>query len=170
VIGVLERIQGTEMKKTEERRDLVAALLGEQTTLSLATTGADGEPWVAPLFYLVDKDLALYWLSSASSLHSLNLERTPRAAATVYANAENWKEIRGVQMRGLVSKVTEPKRRRALIKAYGERFKLGAAFRLAIRQSVLYEFRPEFLRYIDNSRGFGYKLELRRGPEGFVDG
>jgi uncharacterized protein YhbP (UPF0306 family) len=158
------------MKQTEEQLELVTALLGEQTTLSLATTGPDGEAWVTPLFYLVDivdKDPTLYWLSSGSSLHTLNLERTPRAAATVYASTENWKEIRGAQMRGLVNKVTEPRRRRALIRAYSERFKLGAVFRLAIRRSVLYEFQPEFFRYIDNAKGFGYKFELWRGPEGW---
>jgi uncharacterized protein YhbP (UPF0306 family) len=187
-------MQGTAMKGTREQLELVAALLGEQTTLSLATTGEDGEAWVAPLFYIANilgEGPSLYWLSSQSSLHSLNLLRTPRAAATVYRNAGNSKEIRGVQMRGLVvggvqtvdivhskeirgvqmrgpvSRVIEPERRRALIKTYCERFKLGTIFRLAISQSALYAFQPDFFRYIDNSKSFGYKFELRRGPEGW---
>jgi uncharacterized protein YhbP (UPF0306 family) len=158
------------MKGTREQLELVAALLGEQTTLSLATTGEDGEAWVAPLFYIANilgEGPSLYWLSSQSSLHSLNLLRTPRAAATVYRNAGNSKEIRGVQMRGPVSRVIEPERRRALIKTYCERFKLGTVFRLAICQSALYAFQPDFFRYIDNSISFGYKFELRRGPEGW---
>ncbi len=105
------------MKEPSRQLELIAALLREQTTLSLATAGQDGQACVAPLFYIVDKELSLYWLSSESSLHSLNLDRTPRAAATVYSGTEDWREICGVQMRGAVSKVTDPKRRATLIRA-----------------------------------------------------
>jgi len=148
------------MRGARKQLELVAALLGEETTLSLATIGEDGHACVAPLFYIVDENLSLYWLSSESSLHSLNLSRTPRAAATVYRNVESWRKIRGVQMRGTVSKVTDPKRRAALLKSYCERFKLGRVPRLALRLSTLYSFQPDFIRYIDNARGFGYKFEL----------
>jgi uncharacterized protein YhbP (UPF0306 family) len=155
------------MRGARKQFDLVAALLGEETTLSLATTGVDGQACVAPLFYIVDENLSLYWLSSESSLHSLNLVANPRATATVYRSVENWKKIRGVQLRGTVSKVTEPKRRAALLKSYCERFKLGRVPRLALRLSTLYSFQPDFIRYIDNARGFGHKFELTRGPEGW---
>jgi hypothetical protein len=155
------------MTEARKQLELVAALLNEETTLSLATTGKGGQACVAPLFYIVDKELSLYWLSSESSLHSLNLAATPRAAATVYRGVDSWKKIRGVQLRGTVNKVTEPERRAALVKAYCERFKLGRVPRLAILQSSLYALQPDFLRYVDNARGFGYKFELTRGPEGW---
>jgi hypothetical protein len=155
------------MKGMREQLELVAALLREQTTLSLATTSERGGPCVAPLFYIVDEELSLYWLSSESSLHSLNLTGTPRAAATVYRSAKSWREIRGVQLRGSVSRVTEPERRRVLVEAYCERFKLGRVFRMAIRLSTLYHLHPDFFRYIDNASGFGYKFELTRQPEGW---
>jgi hypothetical protein len=156
------------MKRPQEQLDLVAALLGKETTLSLATVCEDGEPSVAPLFYIADRELSLFWLSSESSQHSLNLKRTPRAAVTVHSSAESWKQIRGVQMRGSVSKITEPKRRAAQIEAYCERFKLGRGFRLVLRKSALYEFKPEFFRYLDNAQGFGFKSELTRQPEGWT--
>ena len=155
------------MKGTARQLKLIAALLREETTLSLATCSESGEASVAPLFYLADEELSFYWFSSESSLHSLNLKRTPRAAATVYRNAKSWREICGVQLRGVVSKVTEPERRATLVKAYCERFKLGRVFRLALHASVLYSLRPEFFRYIDNARGLGYKFELTRQPEGW---
>jgi hypothetical protein len=153
------------MRGARKQLELVAALLGEEATLSLATTDEDGQACVAPLFYIADENLSLYWLSSRSSLHSLNLARTPRAAATVYLSVENWRQICGVQMRGTVSKVTDPKRRGALLKSYCERFKLGRALRPALRLSTLYSFQPDFIRYINNARGFGFKFELTRGPE-----
>jgi uncharacterized protein YhbP (UPF0306 family) len=155
------------MKPRRKQLELVARLLRQQTTLTLATTGEDGAACATPLFYLADEELSLYWLSSASSQHSLNLKRMPQAAAAVYGNAASWREIRGVQMRGAVSIVAEPERRQLLVKAYCERFKLGVLFRPAIRRSALYMFQPEFFRYIDNGRGLGAKFELVRLPEGW---
>jgi len=155
------------MKPRRKQLELVARLLRQQTTLTLATTGEDGAACATPLFYLADEELSLYWLSSASSQHSLNLKRMPQAAAAVYGNAASWREIRGVQMRGAVSIVAEPERRQLLVKAYCERFKLGVLFRPAIRRSALHMFQPEFFRYIDNGRGLGAKFELVRLPEGW---
>jgi uncharacterized protein YhbP (UPF0306 family) len=154
---------GLSMGKLEKQREMVAALLRGQTTLSLATTGSDGEACVAPLFYIADEELTLYWLSAKSSAHSINLTRTPRAAAAVYRDTADWKKICGVQVQGTTSMIVEPERRRALVAAYCERFKLGSIFRVAIRRSALYAFQPEVLRYIDNAKRFGYKFELRRG-------
>lgn len=159
---------GLSMRKVQKQWEAAAALLREQSTLSLATTGADGEACVAPLFYIADEELSLYWLSSASSLHSLNLIRTPRAAATVYRETSKWKEICGVQMRGTTSRVEDRVRRRALIEAYCERFKLGSILRVAIQRSVLYAFEPQFLRYIDNTKAFGRTFELTRRAEGWA--
>lgn len=140
------------MSDSPKELELAAALLREQNTLALATTDDTGEACIAPLFYIADEGLSLFWLSSRASLHSVNLIRTPRAAATVFRHADNWKEIRGVQMRGSVTVITDRKRRREVIKTYCQRFKLKSVFRGTIRQCALFEFRPEFIRYIDNSQ------------------
>lgn len=155
------------MNNALKKLELVAALLRDETALSLATTGENREASVAPLFYIAGDDLSLYWLSSESSLHSLNLTKQPRVAATVYRHAASWREICGVQMRGSAGIVDDPERRHALIAAYCERFKLGRVLQLAARQSDLYVFKPVFFRYIDNARGFGHKFELTHRPEGW---
>ena len=115
---------------------------------------------MAPLFYIADEELSLFWLSSEASLHSGNLRRRPRAAITIYRPAVNWKDIRGVQMRGSVTVITDPKLRRAVVKTYCQRFQLKAIFRLAISRCALYKFKPDFIRYIDNSESFAAKVEL----------
>jgi uncharacterized protein YhbP (UPF0306 family) len=146
----------------DRRKELetIAALLREESTLALATTDEQGQPCVAPLFYIADEELTLFWLSSRTSLHSRNLKRAPMAAAAIYRHTENWKEIRGVQLRGPVTVVTGKERRRALIAAYCERFQLGVLFKTAISRCSLYALRPVFFRYIDNSRVFGHKFEI----------
>jgi len=147
---------GGAMKHTQ----LVARLLQAQSTLALATTCADGTPQIAPLFYLAGEALQLYWFSSAASRHSRNLKRNPAAAVTVYWPTGQWREIRGVQMRGGVSVVSEPARRSAIAAAYSARFQLGPAFRAVQARSRLYEFQPSWIRYLDNSIRFGYRFEF----------
>jgi uncharacterized protein YhbP (UPF0306 family) len=141
-------------------QQLVAALLNSQTTLSLATSAEDGSPHIAPLFYLAGEAFHLYWLSSATSLHSRNLKRSPAAAVAVYSPATEWKEIRGVQMRGAVSVVHARVERRQIVEAYAARFHLGPLFRARIARSRLYRFQPEWIRYLDNTTRFGCKFEF----------
>ncbi len=140
--------------------ETIRAFLATQTTLALATAGRGGTPHTAPLFYLLDESLSLCWFSSRSSAHSRNLRLHPAAAVTVFAPAERWEDIRGVQMRGTVSVVTGHARR-SIAQAYLERFLLGAEFEPVMARSGLYAFRPSWARYIDNSMGFGYKFELK---------
>ena len=145
--------------------EIVGRLLKGQSTLALASTGADGSPQVAPLFYLCEDDLRLYWFSSTSSDHSKNVERNSAAAVTVYLPTEQWQEIRGVQMRGRVSVVTDDERRRSIQKLYTERFQLGMVFEVLIARTSLYVFEPAWVRYIDNSKHVGYKVERQLGAE-----
>ena len=56
--------------------------------------------------------------------------------------------------------VVAGRRRRAIAEAYVERFRLGTLFQAAMVRSRLFVFHPRWVRYIDNSRGFGFKFEL----------
>ena len=128
---------------------LVASLLKGQSTLALATTAEDGLPRVAPLFYVSDDNLRLYWFSSPSSEHSLNVARDNAAAVTVFRSTDEWKEIWGVQMRGTVGMVSDIERRGSIQKEYAGRFNLGTLFDAQIASSALYVFEPTWLRSID---------------------
>jgi uncharacterized protein YhbP (UPF0306 family) len=140
--------------------DPLRQLLLEESTLALATVDPDGAPAIAPLFYLADAELLrLYWLSSPSSRHSRNLGVQSEAAVTVFHPTSDWRSIRGAQMTGPVE-IVRGARRKELLALYAERFALRASFRLAIRRSSLYEFRPRRVRYLDNSVRFGYKTDF----------
>ncbi|MBZ5582642.1 MAG: pyridoxamine 5'-phosphate oxidase family protein [Acidobacteriia bacterium] len=139
-------------------RETIRAFLATGNTLALATVGRDGTPHTTPLFYLLDEDLRLCWFSSRSSAHSRNLRLNPAAAVTVFRPAELWQDIRGVQMRGTVVTVTG-QARRGITPIYAERFHLGPDFEPVIARSGLYAFDPSWVRYIDNSKGFGYRFE-----------
>jgi uncharacterized protein YhbP (UPF0306 family) len=143
--------------------DSIARLLRSASTLALATSDASGKPYVAPLFYLADGDLRLYWFSSPSSRHSRNLKANAAAAVTVYRSTRDWKNIRGVQMRGEATVVRDRERRRGVAQSYAERFHLGSMFDAAMARSSLYQFLPVWVRYIDNSVRFGYRFEAAVG-------
>jgi uncharacterized protein YhbP (UPF0306 family) len=143
------------------RRD-VFELVAAQSTLSLATCDRDGTPRVAPLFYFADEELRCYWFSSGRSAHSKNVKREPRAAVTIYAATDRWQEIRGVQMRGTVRAVADRTLRREVAARYVKRFRLGKTFAAAMAGSRLYGFEPSWIRYLDNTRGFGYRCTVRR--------
>jgi uncharacterized protein YhbP (UPF0306 family) len=151
----------------DERRRLeqIAALLRSESTISLATTDACGEPRSTPLFYLADDRLCLYWFSSSASAHSRNVKRNAAAAASIYRPTGDWKEILGLQIKGRVAVVKDRVLRKAITETYAERFQLGKLFRAAIARSSLYVLRPAWFRYVDNGRHFGYKFEVELKEE-----
>jgi uncharacterized protein YhbP (UPF0306 family) len=147
-------------KHMKSKLDRIRALLHSQTTLVLATAGEDSLPRSTPLFFIADDDLRLYWLSSRSSLHSRNCARNPEVSIAISKDAQRWQQIQGVQMQGSVSIVTDRSLRNEIASAYSARFQLGNLFAFTIRHSSLYCFTPSWVRYLDNSRRFGYKFEL----------
>lgn len=143
----------------DAKKAIVRDFLHAQSTLVLSTVGEQGIAHSTPLFYVVADNLRLYWVSSDSSAHCNHIRTHPQAGVSVHNATSNWREIVGVQMRGLVL-VASPDEREPILKRYEERFKIGALFSVALSTSTLYAFRPAWVRYIDNSQGFGYKFEF----------
>ncbi len=144
----------------EAELELLRQFLAEHTTMTLSTVCEDGSGYVSPLFFYFDSACSLYWFSDADSRHSLNLERDSRVAVAIYEEVEGWREIHGVQMFGTAFSVDDRELRRTITRHYIERFHLGNIFRVALKASTLYCFRPSRVRYMDNRRGFGYKREI----------
>ncbi len=141
-------------------RDIIQAFLESQSTLALATVNAAGQAEVAPLFYVSDEALNLYWLSSESSRHSVNLSAHPHVAATVYPMAWNWNDIRGVQIEGEAQAVRDEFLRERVLQRYLAKFLLPASFDTQIAVTTLYVLKPTWLRWLDNGVGFGFKEEI----------
>lgn len=138
---------------------IVADFLRAHSTFTLATLSDDGTPHSTPLFYIANENLELYWLSSGASGHSMHLAVRSNVSAAIYSETDEWEKIRGVQLWGTAGVVQESNLRKEIVKAYTERFHLGTIFRLAIVACNLYCFTPTRVRYLDNSKHFGYKRE-----------
>lgn len=143
-----------------ENRETVRAFLETQSTLALATVDEAGNPQAAPLFYVSDDDLNLYWLSSPTSRHSLNLAANKQVAATIYPAVWEWTEIRGLQIEGEAGIVRNNAHREAILTRYRHKFNLTPDLNTIIEQSTLYSLRPTWVRWLDNGVSFGFKAEI----------
>jgi uncharacterized protein YhbP (UPF0306 family) len=139
----------------------IRAFLESQSTLALATVDAAGNPQVAPLFYVSDDALNLYWLSSADSRHSVNLTTNARVAATIYPVAWHWTEIRGLQIEGAAHPIMDETARQEILALYYQKFDLPPGFESVITDSLLYVLKPTWVQWLNNSVRFGYKSDIR---------
>jgi len=148
--------------------DVLGAFLAAQNTLTLATTNADGSPHACDLFY-VHADDAYYFLSDPTTRHIQNLTREPRVSATIHGASQGWQDIRGIQIVGDAARVDARAERARAFAQYLAKYvfvremlpnieMLGRAHEI-FGVIDLYKLTPRWLRWIDNTRGFGYKEE-----------
>lgn len=133
-----------------------------QSTLVLATAGADGKAQGAPLFYLPEEGMRLFWLSSPKSRHSRAIAVDPQVALSIHGQTWRWDEIRGAQFEGTVGIVDDPAERDRLLARYRERFSLDDSFGQRMAASHLYRFRPRWVRYLENGAGGLFRWEFDR--------
>jgi PPOX class probable F420-dependent enzyme len=86
--------------------DEVRAFLAEQRVVTVATTGPNGRPHLAPLWFVVEGDELLAWTYRASQ-KAVNLRRRPEATLQLEAG-ETYDQLRGVTMECDVDLVDEP--------------------------------------------------------------
>ncbi|MGB5732843.1 MAG: pyridoxamine 5'-phosphate oxidase family protein [Thiohalocapsa sp.] len=152
-------------------RSAIRELLATHGTLTLATCGPDG-PWAAAVFFASDDAFNLYFVSDTRTRHGRDLAVNGRAAGTVHPDCSDWGEVCGLQMEGTVS-ILDGSARQAALECYLAKFPRVRSLdeqprdddeaRIAsrLRQATLFQLMPERIRLIDNSRGFGFKAELR---------
>ncbi|MBB6428368.1 pyridoxamine 5'-phosphate oxidase family protein [Algisphaera agarilytica] len=133
-------------------------------TASLATFGSDGQPHAANLQYAHDANWCLHWISSTDSKHSQHLIENPRAAVTIYAHQDVPELIHGLQIHGTVDLAISHGQAEwnHVWELYTGKFEFVNSMpqlRSAAEQQSFYRFRPTWLRWIDNRKGFGWKVE-----------
>lgn len=145
-------------------RERVQAYLAAHHVMTLATAGDDG-PWAAALFYVHD-GCALYFLSAPGSRHCRVIARSPRVSVTVQEDYSDWREIKGVQLEGIATRLSgeEEQRARGLYEAKFPFLRRLADVPVAIVEAMLevgwYKVAPERAYFIDNSVAFGHRDEI----------
>lgn len=144
-----------------------AQYLQRHHVMTLATCGERG-PWAAAVFY-VNVGPTLYFLSSPSSRHCLDLAHDPRCAATVQDDTGDWTQIKGIQLEGTAVELHGSEAQLAR-QRYGEKFPLvaqtdrtPAPIAAALAKVSWYRLQLARLHFIDNSRGFGHRDTIDLG-------
>ncbi len=132
-------------------------------TLALATTDDEGRPYAANVNFVADDDLNFYFLSDADSAHSLHIVRRPRIAACGYPTFRLLKSIKGFQLRGECKQCPQVQWGEHWERFCGK-FPYAIPFRQLARRQSFYCITPTWLRLIDNSVRFGFKLETDWPP------
>lgn len=158
----------------EDFERTVKAFMDQFTTMTLACSMND-QPWAAPVYY-ARRNYDLIFFSSPTSRHSKAFSENPRASAAVYGTYSDWKSIKGLQMEGVVEGIQSPLAVAKALASYVKRHPfvkellkdprtLAGELIGKTSRVQLYMFRPQTIRYLDNSIGFGsrWTQQLRNG-------
>jgi uncharacterized protein YhbP (UPF0306 family) len=153
----------------EPTRDMVQELVDGETTLTLATSGENG-PWSAPVYFVI-VDRRFFFFSSPQSRHIQHALKSGSAAASIFHQADAWRSIRGMQMRGAIERVHAVGLSVKVIAAYLQRFPFTRDFFpdhstldlddfFSRFKARLYTFTPTNVHYTDNRFGFGSRQSI----------
>lgn len=145
---------------------IVRDFLDASRTGSLATVDAEGKPHGANLQLVraAGDSLDLFWVSSPESAHSRHIADRPDAALTIYAHDDTAANIHGLQLHGQAVAVPEEEAWDLCWDLYTRKYPVVTTMP-QVREMVeaghqqFYRFAPSWLRWIDNRRGFGWKVE-----------
>ena len=131
------------------------------STMTLATANAAGEAHAAPVYFAACQSpvMELYFFSASDSRHAQDLAASPHAAAAIYPETVGWKDIRGLQMHGMVRQLEAGAEWEAAWQVYLEKFPFTGLMKAIIAMNVFYTLRPSWVRLVDNGQGFGFKQE-----------
>ena len=156
------------MNKADKIR--VQKYLQQYSTLTLATSQND-EPWAATVFFVSDADLNLYFVSDYRTHHGRDITANDNVAATINPDCDNWHDVHGVQLQGKVAVAEGLQRAKALmlyLKKFPQIDQLYAkpkgeheeTIAKRLKAANFYCIKPDWLRFIDNSQGFGHREEF----------
>ena len=152
-------IAGPGLQPDMKLQDKVLEYLQTCNVLTLATNGVDGL-WAAAVFY-VNKDFTLYFLSNPATRHALNIIDNPQVAGTIHEDYKDWKKIKGIQLEGVVHKISGSKKADAIAHYIGKFPLIGKQTPTEIGEALhrvsWYALTPSLLYFIDNSIGLGHR-------------
>ncbi len=144
-------------------KSLTRFLINSGKVMTLATPWKEGA-WSAPVYYLY-ANKCFYFFSAPDSRHILGAENG-RAGASIFEDSESFRDIRGIQMRGKIEKVSGNKEAALAALKYMKRFGItydGKAPLKFIKENyraLFFRFVPEKILYMDNRVKIGFKKEV----------
>jgi nitroimidazol reductase NimA-like FMN-containing flavoprotein (pyridoxamine 5'-phosphate oxidase superfamily) len=138
----------------------VREFIEDNSVLVLATTDGD-QPWVAPLEYMADEDLNLYFFSTTEARHVRHLEANSAVAVTVFVHkqptvtATTTVDLSGVQMECTATRVPQEEHTDAVSAAID-------AFHISIPPYAVFKVVPHriYVPRIENGLNIRYEVDM----------
>lgn len=123
----------------------------------LATVRND-QPWVCTVYFVVDDELNMYWLSYPTRRHSQDIAVNSRVAMTVVVKPDV--PVIGVQAEGEAQEITDAATAARVMKLYVQKYGVGRdflkRFKLGTHRHRLYQCAPSRIVLFD---------EMNYGPD-----
>ncbi len=124
----------------------IVRFLKRHHVMSLAVEG----PWSAAVFYAFDEERqAFVYASGPETLHAQRAVENPEGSGSIVLETRMVGRLQGMQLRGRTWHTEEEWAR----KVYLKRFPFAAAM-----TPELWVLEPAYMKYTDNTLGFGKKL------------
>lgn len=126
----------------------IVRFLKKHHVLTLATS-SEGAPYCSNAFYCYDAERnLLIFTSDMATRHAQQMARNPCVAVSVVLETKVVGRVEGLQLCGKAARADEAARR-----AYLRRFPYAA-----LAELTLWAIAPDFMKFTDNTLGFGKKL------------
>jgi hypothetical protein len=76
----------------------VNELIKASRYMVLATAGADGVPWVSPVWFATEDEQVFYWISDPDARHSRNIAARPEIAIVIFDSTVTPGDAKAVYM------------------------------------------------------------------------
>jgi len=127
------------------KRNQINDYLHQSFVMQLATVGGEGMPWVCTVYFVVDEDLNLYWLSWPTRRHSVELASNPKAAVTMPIKTDQ--PVIGLGAEGKVDIVRDINIIEQVMSKYVEKYSTGTEFvknfKAATNKHAMYRFKAD---------------------------
>jgi hypothetical protein len=107
----------------------------------------------------VNDELDLYFVSETKTRHALNIEENFSVGVTISEDHRDWLTIQGIQLDGTCEVLGAVQAARPLA-LYVKKFPFVATLGAAMAKVKFFKITPRWVRFIDNTRGFGFKEEI----------
>ncbi|MCC6484259.1 MAG: pyridoxamine 5'-phosphate oxidase family protein [Armatimonadetes bacterium] len=141
--------------------------LHKHNVLNVSTCDEEG-PWGAAVFY-AHEGLKIYFMTAPHTRHGSALVAAGTMAGSIHEDYAGWTEIRGLQMRGRVWMLEDEGEVRAGQRAFFRKYDFAEAFshgnvpeeiQRSIKSVRLFCFEPQLVLWLDNSAGFGKRMQV----------
>jgi len=126
-------------------------------TMTIATVGKKNASAAAVFYAPIKESKSLLFVSNEKSEHIMNCKENSHCAATIQEDGLEWSVIKGLQIKGEIS-IADKKYWTNYFEKYPY-IKADETLSKALEKVKLYEFKIKWIRMIDNSKGFGNKIE-----------